>query len=608
MNKKNFGAGPSVMPTIVLERAAKELIDFHGTGCSIVEVSHRSPEYELVQAKAIDLLRELMQVPKTHEILLMQGGTRTHFSYLAENFLGEDESADYIITGHWARQAFEQAAVVRKNVRIAGDSVDASGKHLRNPLPSELDLSPDARYVHICSNNTIAGTQWREWPDTGDVPLVMDMTSDILSRPVDWTNVGLAYAGSQKNLGPSGVVVVVVRKDFLETASRTLPSAVSYRAHSIRNSLLYTPTTFSVLTMQLLLERAHEIGGMAKIVANNKRKARLLYAALEKHPKTYDLPCEKESRSLMNVTFTLKEEGATRNFLMEASRRGMIGLKGHRSRGGIRASIYNWSPLEDVVELAAFVEEFASSGLSKVGHDRPQQLRRDVLLKVEYRHQGNNHFEYVKNLSLGGLLLAAELPVGQRIKLRLSFLGFLAPITIDAQIRWSEPDSDEGEAQSGVEFIDVDDTAKKWLTSIVGMIPKLPEHKPRRVLLIEQNTFLREIYTQEVVNWAEVHGDHVEFVSPENDGELAPASNLGLAIIDLDGLEKGPIEVLEEYRERFGDTFPLIFLGGLAEVTELNERQDTSLFALSKPLNFGQLMDTVGIFFAMKPVLDDSDE
>lgn len=590
------------MPRVVLERAAQELLAFHGTGASVVEVSHRSPEYELVHARAMGLLRELMAVPESHEVLLLQGGTRLHFGLVPMNFLGEDESADYIITGHWSRQAYDEAGLVR-SVRIAGDSVNVEGRHLRIPATDELELSADARYVHLCSNNTIAGTQWHRWPETADVPLVIDFTSDVLSRQIDWDNIGMAYAGSQKNLGPAGVVVVVVRRDMLKADVASLPRAMRYAAHAKRHSLLYTPSTFSVMTMQLVLEHAHELGGVPALQAANEHKAELLYRALEEHPEAYELSCEKESRSNMNVVFGLHRDGATRQFLAEAGRRGMTGLKGHRSRGGIRASLYNWLPTEHVEALVELLHDFATSGKTYPQSDRPSMARRHLLLKVEYQHEGRTHYEYVKNLSRGGLLLSAELPVHERILLRLSFLGFLAPLTVEAVVRWSDPQSDEGDAQSGLEFVDLNEEAIEWLSSLVGGSATRTPHKTRRVFLVERNTFLREVYTQEVLNWAEVHGDHVEFVSLEDDLALSAepdTPNTRLAIVDLDGLEATGLEMLEQLRARFGASFPIIFLGGAAEMEALNELGDVSLFALSKPLNFGQLMDTVGLFFSLK--------
>jgi phosphoserine aminotransferase len=360
--KRNFGAGPAALPRAALERARQDLVDFEGTGLSIVEQSHRGPAYERVQAAAIALLRELLAVPDTHEILLLSGGARGQFAMLAANLLVPGASADYVITGYWARAAYDEAALVGQ-VRIAADTREPDGTYRRVPRPDELAIDPAAAYLHFCSNNTIYGTQWLDFPDTGRdrdraIPLVADMTSDILSRAIDVSRFGLIYAAAQKNLGPAGVVAVIARKDLIERGRHDIPTVWRYATHAKHASLYHTPATFAVATMRHVLEHTAAIGGVAAIEAQNREKARRLYAALEARPERYRLLAEPGSRSLMNVTFYLPDAEADARFLTEAARRDMVGLKGHRTVGGIRASIYNWVSLEDVDALVELIREF----------------------------------------------------------------------------------------------------------------------------------------------------------------------------------------------------------------------------------------------------------
>jgi phosphoserine aminotransferase len=355
--KINFGAGPAALPRVAIERAREDLVDFEGTGLSVVEQSHRGAAYERVQAAAISLLRRLLAVPDSHELLLLGGGARGQFAMLALNLLAPGASADYAITGYWARAAHDEAALVGR-VRIAADTREADGAYRRVPRPEELAVDRAAAYLHICSNNTIYGTQWATFPDTGEVPLIADMTSDLLSRAIDVSRFGMIYAAAQKNLGPAGVVAVILRKDLIERARRDIPTVWRYATHAGHASLYYTPATFAVATMRHVLEHAAAIGGLAAIEAQNREKARRLYAALEARPERYRIPAEPGSRSLMNVVFYLPDAGADARFLAEAARRGMIGLAGHRTVGGIRASIYNWVSLDDVDALVGLLAEF----------------------------------------------------------------------------------------------------------------------------------------------------------------------------------------------------------------------------------------------------------
>jgi phosphoserine aminotransferase len=355
--KINFAAGPSALPAPAVERARQDLIDFEDTGISVVEQSHRGAAYEKVQARAIALVRELLVVPDTHDVLLLQGGARTQFAMLPMNLLPAGSFAQYAISGMWAKYAYDEAVFIG-DARIVVDTRNADGHYTRVPRPSEVAVAPGAAYVHLCSNNTIYGTQWHDFPDTGDVPLVADMTSDILSRKIDVARFGVIYASAQKNLGPAGATAVIIRKDLIERARKDIPTVWRYATHAKSNSLYYTPPTFAIAMMRHVLEHAASVGGVAAIEALNRQKAHRLYAALDARPDVYRVPAVVDSRSLMNVVFFLATPEAETKFLAEASRRGMVGLKGHRTYGGVRASIYNWVTLEHVDALVELIVEF----------------------------------------------------------------------------------------------------------------------------------------------------------------------------------------------------------------------------------------------------------
>ena len=359
--KRNFSPGPSKLPAIAIERAGKDLIDFEGTGMSVVEQSHRSPGYERVQAEAIEHLRSLLHVPSSHEILLLGGSARGQFAMLAMNLLVPGSFANYLVTGMWSKAAYEEAALLG-DARVSLDSRDEDGIYRRVPRPAEVTVDPAAAYVHLCSNNTIYGTQWHEFPDTGNVPLIADMTSDILSRPVDVSKFGMIYAATQKNLGPAGTVVVIVRKDLIERSRKDIPSVWRYAVHAKNASLYNTPTTFAVATMRHVLDYAISLGGVEAIDVTNREKARRLYEALDGRPDVYTVPAAADSRSLMNIVFSLKNTDAEARFLAEAKGRSMVGLKGHRSVGGVRASIYNWVTLEEVDALVDLIVSFEATG------------------------------------------------------------------------------------------------------------------------------------------------------------------------------------------------------------------------------------------------------
>ncbi len=350
----NFYAGPAALPLPALERAQRELLDFEGTGMSIMEHSHRGASYDAVHREALALVRELMGVPDTYHVLLLQGGARQQFAMIPMNLLHQGKSADYVITGNWAQQAHVEAELVG-TTRVAATSLE-DGTYSR--IPYELDLDPGAAYVHITSNNTLYGTQWASYPDTGSVPLVCDMTSDFLSRTVDVSRFGLIYAGAQKNIGPAGVTVVVVRKDLVEGARTDLPNVFRYASFAAKDSLWNTPPTFAIYMLRNTLAVLKERGGAAGLGEANAAKARRLYSAIDAHPEFFRCPVPVGSRSIMTAVFRLPSEELEASFLAQATERGMVGLKGHRKVGGIRASMYNAVEAEWVAQLVDFMEEF----------------------------------------------------------------------------------------------------------------------------------------------------------------------------------------------------------------------------------------------------------
>ena len=352
----NFNAGPAALPLAALERAQKELLDISGSGMSVMEHSHRGKVYEAIHDEAIALLKELMAIPDNYDILFQQGGASQQFAVVPMNLLPPGKSADYIQTGVWSQKAYKEAKVLG-TARVAGSS-EKDKKFTRVPKQSELELDPNAAYVHLTSNNTIFGTQWFEFPDTGAVPLVVDMSSDIGWAPIDVSKFALIYAGAQKNLGPSGLVVVIVRKDLVEAGRKDIPVIFQYRTHVETNSLYNTPPTFSVYMLRNVLAEMKANGGLSAMEKHNRDKAALLYDALDSRPDVFTAPVEKDSRSVMNVVFTLKTEELEAEFLAEAKKAKMEGLKGHRLVGGMRASIYNAVPREGVAALADLIRKF----------------------------------------------------------------------------------------------------------------------------------------------------------------------------------------------------------------------------------------------------------
>lgn len=352
----NFNAGPAALPLGALERAQKELLDIDGSGMSVMEHSHRGKVYEAVHNEAIALVKELMNVSDDYNILLLQGGASQQFAVIPMNLLPQGKSADYIQTGAWSQKAYKEAKVLG-TARVAGNT-EKDKKFSRIPKQSELELDPNAAYAHITSNNTIFGTQWHDFPDTGSVPLIADMSSDIAWRPIDVSKFGLIYAGAQKNLGPSGLVVVIVRKDLVEAGRKDIPVIFQYRTHVENNSLYNTPPTFSVYMLRNVLAEVKAKGGLSAMEKYNREKAALLYSAIDARSDIFASPVDVDSRSTMNVVFTLKTPELETEFLAEAKKAKMEGLKGHRSVGGMRASIYNAVPREGVAALADLIKSF----------------------------------------------------------------------------------------------------------------------------------------------------------------------------------------------------------------------------------------------------------
>lgn len=354
MRAYNFNAGPAAIPLPVLERAQKELVNFNNTGMSVMELSHRSKDYEEVHNKANSLLRELLGIPDTYEVLFLQGGASLQFSMIPMNFLQENKTAHFIMSGAWSEKALKEAKMFGET-RILASSKEENYKHI--PKDYSLADTEDGAYLHITSNNTIYGTQWNEYP-TSSIPLIADMSSDILCKEIDVEKFSLIYAGAQKNLGPSGVTVVIAKKEFLETANENVPTILKYSTHVKNNSLYNTPPTFAIYMLSLVLEWVKEQGGVKKVQQINEEKAGAIYSAIDHSNGFYKAHATDDSRSLMNITFTLPNEELTKKFLQEAKERNFIGLAGHRSVGGCRASTYNAVPKEACEALASFMNEF----------------------------------------------------------------------------------------------------------------------------------------------------------------------------------------------------------------------------------------------------------
>lgn len=351
----NFSAGPAVLPEEVLAQARDEMLDWHGSGMSVMEMSHRGKEFESIIAAAEADLRSLMAIPDAYEVLFLQGGATLQFAMVPMNLMGSSGRADYIHTGEWAKKAIGEAKKFG-SVNVAATAEDRNFSYV--PKRAMWKLDPGAAYVHLTTNETIGGVEVHEVPDTGGVPIVADMSSHILSRVMDVSRYGLIYAGAQKNIGPAGLTIVIVRKDLIGRAPANTPTLLDYKVMADGDSMVNTPPTYGVYIAGLVFQWLKRIGGLAGMERVNRAKAVLLYDLIDGSG-FYTNPVAKEDRSLMNVPFRLRDEALDEKFLSEAKAHGLIQLKGHRSVGGMRASIYNAMPIEGVQALAAFMTDFA---------------------------------------------------------------------------------------------------------------------------------------------------------------------------------------------------------------------------------------------------------
>jgi phosphoserine aminotransferase len=350
----NFSAGPAVLPVPVLEEVQRDLLSLPGVGMSILEISHRSKTFDGIHLQAEQGLRELMGISDDYHVLFLQGGASLQFSMIPMNLLPEGGSADYIVTGSWGKKAVKEAK--REGaVNVAANMADSGFRGI--PAPDEIKLDPNAAYVHFTSNETIEGVEWKTEPECGNVPLFCDASSDILSRKIDVSKYALIYAGAQKNMGPSGVTLVVLRKDLLQRIPDRLHTMLDYRTHVENNSLYNTPNTFGIYIIALVTKWLKDQGGLAGMQRQNEAKAQALYKVIDSTD-FYRGHADSDARSNMNVTFRLPSEELEKKFASEATAQGLDGLKGHRSVGGIRASIYNAFPMEGIDALVQFMKEF----------------------------------------------------------------------------------------------------------------------------------------------------------------------------------------------------------------------------------------------------------
>jgi phosphoserine aminotransferase len=353
----NFAAGPAVLPLPVLEQIQRDLVALPGVGMSILEISHRSATFESILAQAEADIRHLASIPSSYRVLFLQGGASLQFSMVPMNLLTAGATADYIDSGSWSEKAIKEAKKVGA-VNVAATTKDEN--YSRVPKQAELKLTPGAAYVHMTSNNTIEGTEYKELPVAGDVPLVSDTSSDMFSRPIDVSRHALIYSGAQKNMGPAGVTVVIIREDLLQRSQKSMPTMLSYAVHAENGSLYNTPPAFAVYALGLVMKWLLAQGGLAAIATVNERKAAKLYAEIDRTG-FYRGTAHKDCRSLMNVTFRLASEDLEKRFIKESTAAGLDGLKGHRAVGGIRASIYNAFPEDGIDALVAFMKDFERS-------------------------------------------------------------------------------------------------------------------------------------------------------------------------------------------------------------------------------------------------------
>ncbi len=349
----NFSAGPSMLPLSVLEEAQRDMVNYKGTGMSVMEMSHRSKDYEGIIYGAEALIRELMSIPENYEVMFLQGGASTQFAMVPLN-LFKNKKADYVITGQWAKKAHQEAGKFGTANAVAS-SADKTFSYI--PKLDKSTFTPDADYFHITHNNTIYGTKWNTLPETGNVPLVADISSDIMSETLDVTKFGLLYAGAQKNVGPAGLTIAIMRKDLIGDAMDICPTMLSYKTHADGKSMYNTPPCYSIYISKLVFEWVKNMGGVAELEKLNKAKAQVLYDFLD-NSQMFKGTVVKEDRSLMNVPFITGNEELDKKFVAEAKEAGFVNLKGHRTVGGMRASIYNAMPIEGVQALVNFMETF----------------------------------------------------------------------------------------------------------------------------------------------------------------------------------------------------------------------------------------------------------
>lgn len=349
----NFNAGPAALPLEVLQQAQQEFIDYQELGMSVMEISHRSSAYEQINSEAQELMKELLGLPESYEVLFLQGGASAQFAMIPMNFLSEGKSASYVMTGSWSKKALQEAQRIGN-----ADKAYEPQVYKQMPTKDELQYGRNAAYLHLTSNETIEGIQFQEYPDTGEVPLIADLSSDILCRPIPVEQFDMIYAGAQKNLGPSGVTVVIVKKDLLTQCQEHVPAIFDYRTHVKSQSLYNTPPVYSVYMVHLVLQWIKRGGGLGSMEAANREKADLIYRQIDQSGGFYIGNAEASSRSLMNITFRISDHELEKVFLSEAEEQGFVGLKGHRSVGGLRASTYNAVPYESCKALAEFMQYF----------------------------------------------------------------------------------------------------------------------------------------------------------------------------------------------------------------------------------------------------------
>jgi phosphoserine aminotransferase len=350
----NFNPGPAALPLCVLEEIQQDLLDFGGSGMSITEISHRSKHFDDVINDAVARTKRLLGLDDKFQVLFLQGGASMQFAMIPMNFLAGNRSADYVDTGTWSSKAIKEAEIQGKAINVVASSADKNYSY----IPRDIKFNAGAAFVHLTSNNTIKGTGWAELPDTNGVPIICDMSSDIMSKPIEAQKLGLIYAGAQKNVGPAGVCLVVIRQDLLDLVPDSVPTMLRYDTYAAKNSLYNTPPCFAIYTVDLVLKWLEEtVGGLDKMAALNQKKAALLYDFMDAGG-FYRATAEPDSRSLMNITFRLPNENLEQQFVQQAQQHGLGGLKGHRSVGGCRASFYNAVPLEAVEALVNFMKAF----------------------------------------------------------------------------------------------------------------------------------------------------------------------------------------------------------------------------------------------------------